>query len=110
MALVTQLAASGPPHPVLAYLAEAQQRGLIGLWSNLCKGRLPLRCTKQWYFATFCATEAKAFTDGNYAALGADARDTRATSTDTQPQPCPDPRTDLRPPARPRPDPLLDAS
>jgi len=73
MALVTQLAASGPPHPVLAYLAEAQQRGLIGLWSNLCKGRLPLRCTKQWYFATFCATEAEAFTDGNYAALGADA-------------------------------------
>lgn len=36
--------------PVMRYLADAQSLGLRGLWSKLCAGQLPARCTKQWYF------------------------------------------------------------
>lgn len=32
---------------LLRYLANAQQRGLEGLWARLCAGELPARCTKQ---------------------------------------------------------------
>lgn len=40
--------------PVMSYLADAQFKGLEGLWSKLCEGKLPERCSKQWYFETFC--------------------------------------------------------
>ena len=40
--------------PVMAYLANAQFLGLEGLWRKLNEGKLPARCTKQWYFETFC--------------------------------------------------------
>ena len=35
--------------PVMTYLANAQSRGLEGLWAKLCDGKLPPRCTKVWY-------------------------------------------------------------
>jgi hypothetical protein len=48
------------PCPVIHYLAQAQFPGLIGLWQKLCAGKLPARCDKQWFFATFCGVpEAK---------------------------------------------------
>ncbi|KAG8463889.1 hypothetical protein KFE25_000057 [Diacronema lutheri] len=39
---------------LLRYLASAQSLGLEGLWQKLCEGKLPPRCSKQWYFETFC--------------------------------------------------------
>lgn len=50
------------PDGVLGYLARAQRRGLEALWQKLCQGKLPARCTKAWYFETFCGVEdAKTF-------------------------------------------------
>jgi hypothetical protein len=28
--------------------------GLVGLWSKVCNKQLPERCSKEWYFTTFC--------------------------------------------------------
>jgi hypothetical protein len=47
--------------PVMRYLADAQFLGLKGLWGRLCAGALPARCTKRWFFETFCGTDAEAF-------------------------------------------------
>lgn len=47
--------------PVMCYLANAQSLGLIALWGKLCAGQLPARCTKQWYFETFCGIDATEF-------------------------------------------------
>jgi hypothetical protein len=47
--------------PVMRYLADAQFLGLEGLWARLCAGALPARCTKQWYFETFCHIDADLF-------------------------------------------------
>mmetsp|Transcript_23604 Transcript_23604/g.79302 ORF Transcript_23604/g.79302 Transcript_23604/m.79302 type:complete len:1055 (-) Transcript_23604:26-3190(-) len=56
------------PCPVMHYLADAQFKGLEGLWRRLCAGELPARCTKTWYAETFCgkepgSEEARAFED-----------------------------------------------
>lgn len=40
--------------PIMNYLSHCQTSGLVGLWQRLCAGELPARCTKQWYFDTFC--------------------------------------------------------
>jgi hypothetical protein len=40
--------------PVMRYLADAQSLGLVGLWQRLCAGQLPARCSKAWFFETFC--------------------------------------------------------
>ena len=47
--------------PVMSYLADAQFLGLEGLWQKLCVGQLPPRCTKQWYFETFCGVSKAEF-------------------------------------------------
>lgn len=47
--------------PVMRYLAEAQFLGLQGLWQQLCARTLPPRCTKQWFFETFCGVGAAEF-------------------------------------------------
>ncbi|KAG8462470.1 hypothetical protein KFE25_010295 [Diacronema lutheri] len=57
----------------MSYLAAAQYFGLEGLWQKLCAGKLPERCSKQWYFATFCSMDADAFEEGAYDELGASA-------------------------------------
>lgn len=57
---------------VLRYLASAQFLGLEGLWQKLCAGKLPPRCTKQWYFETFCGVDEVAFAESGYECLGAD--------------------------------------
>jgi len=44
--------------PVMRYLANAQFLGLEGLWQKLCAGLLPARCTRLWYFETFCGVTA----------------------------------------------------
>ncbi|KAG8462600.1 hypothetical protein KFE25_010425 [Diacronema lutheri] len=59
--------------PVLRYLAAAQFLGLEGLWQKLCAGKLPERCTKQWYFATFCDQGASAFEKSRFDELDAAA-------------------------------------
>jgi hypothetical protein len=46
---------------VLRYLADAQFLGLEGLWQKLCEGKLPARCSKEWYCETFCAMDGAAF-------------------------------------------------
>ncbi|KAG8466168.1 hypothetical protein KFE25_001924 [Diacronema lutheri] len=56
---------------LLRYLADAQFLGLEGLWIKLCEGKLPPRCTKQWYFETFCGVSAAEFARLGYAHLDA---------------------------------------
>ena len=58
--------------PVMTYLADAQFLGLEGLWQKLCDGKLPARCTKQWYFETFCGVGADDFAQRGYASLHKD--------------------------------------
>lgn len=43
-------------HPLMKYLYDAQTLGLVGLWGKVCRQLLPARCTKEWYFTTFCGT------------------------------------------------------
>mmetsp|Transcript_81698 Transcript_81698/g.239846 ORF Transcript_81698/g.239846 Transcript_81698/m.239846 type:complete len:370 (+) Transcript_81698:111-1220(+) len=54
------------PCPIMRYLHHAQVLGLVGLWKRLCEGDLPARCTKQWYFESFCAIDARRFEVENY--------------------------------------------
>lgn len=58
--------------PVMAYLASAQSLGLEGLWIRLCEGQLPSRCTKAWFFATFCGEDAAQFEANHREELGRD--------------------------------------
>ena len=48
-------------HPVMHYLSEAQDGGLIALWGRVCRKELPPRCTKEWYFTTFCGASPEDF-------------------------------------------------
>ena len=36
-------------------------RMCAGLWRELCDGKLPGRCSKQWYFETFCGVPKEEF-------------------------------------------------
>lgn len=56
----------------MRYLADAQFLGLRGLWVRLCAGGLPERCSKLWYFTTFCGVDAATFVRLGLDALGAD--------------------------------------
>jgi len=60
--------------PVMTYLADAQFLGLTGLWQKLCAGLLPARCTKQWYFETFCNIPREDFERRNLDELGPDTQ------------------------------------
>ncbi|KAJ1618479.1 hypothetical protein T492DRAFT_453841 [Pavlovales sp. CCMP2436] len=55
--------------PVMRYLADAQFFGLVGLWNKLCAGQLPARCSKQWFFETFCGEGADTFASRGREAL-----------------------------------------
>jgi hypothetical protein len=55
--------------PVMRYLADAQFLGLAGLWQKLCAGKLPPRCTKQWFFETFCGEDESQYESRGRAAL-----------------------------------------
>ena len=57
-------------NPLLRYLASAQFLGLEGLWRKLCEGKLPARCSKQWYFETFCGVSEAQFARGRFDELG----------------------------------------
>jgi len=59
--------------PVPRYLARAQDKGLLALWRKLCAGELPSRCTKEWFFQTFCGVDALTFRTKGLEALDADA-------------------------------------
>ena len=59
--------------PVMRYLADAQFLGLAGLWKRLCAGALPARCTKLWYFETFCGADAETFARRHFDELDASA-------------------------------------
>ncbi|KAG8457273.1 hypothetical protein KFE25_011947 [Diacronema lutheri] len=59
--------------PLLVYLANAQFLGLAGLWGKVCSCSLPPRCSKRWYFETFCGVPAVEFE-----ARGLDALDETA--------------------------------
>mmetsp|Transcript_4299 Transcript_4299/g.12114 ORF Transcript_4299/g.12114 Transcript_4299/m.12114 type:complete len:367 (-) Transcript_4299:356-1456(-) len=48
-------------HPVMHYLSNAQDGGLIALWTRVCRKQLPARCTKEWYFTTFCGATPEEF-------------------------------------------------
>ncbi|KAJ1636927.1 hypothetical protein T492DRAFT_860811 [Pavlovales sp. CCMP2436] len=43
--------------------------GLVGLWKKLCAGQLPARCSKQWFFETFCGEDAATFASRSRDAL-----------------------------------------
>jgi len=50
--------------PAMEYLNDAQRMGLIGLWQNVCKGGImPARCTKEWFFTTFCGVDAATYAE-----------------------------------------------
>ena len=53
-------------------MAQAQFLGLEGLWKKLVEGKLPARCTKQWYFETFCGVSAAEFENRGLSGLGAE--------------------------------------
>lgn len=57
----------------MKYLADAQSRGLEGLWQKLCDGLLPARCSKQWFFETFCGIDRQAFDEAHYELLDGSA-------------------------------------
>lgn len=57
----------------MRYLADAQFLGLQGLWRKLCDGHLPTRCTKQWFFETFCGVDENAFVAARFDHLPANA-------------------------------------
>jgi len=46
---------------IMSYLYNAQTRGLIGLWSKVCRGSLPSRCNKRWFFTSFCGVTGAEF-------------------------------------------------
>ena len=50
----------------------SQELGLIGLWKRICSndGSMPPRCSKQWYFSTFCAVDDATFEARRYGELG----------------------------------------
>jgi hypothetical protein len=49
-------------HVLIRYLSEAQSKSLIALWKKVCVGGiLPKRCSKQWFFATFCGIPERQF-------------------------------------------------
>jgi hypothetical protein len=101
MSLAQESALMNPQCPVLAYLYNSQKMGLVGLWRNVCHssdrrvrhtGRaasssasdsatgpalasecvLPARCTKQWFFTTFCGFTPQEFEDRGFDAMGTD--------------------------------------
>ena len=57
----------------MRYLASAQFLGLVGLWQKLCAGLLPARCSKEWYFATFCGVPESKFDPVTHGSLTGDA-------------------------------------
>ena len=57
----------------MRYLADAQFLGLVGLWQKLCAKQLPERCTKAWFFETFCGVSSVEFEQRNLAQLDASA-------------------------------------
>ena len=75
MQLAKDFAAREPKNVIMEYLVNAQELGLCGLWKTLCAGRLPERCSKQWYFETFCGVDAETFAAKRafYEGLGPDA-------------------------------------
>jgi hypothetical protein len=72
MHLARSFALRMPDNAVLAYLSRAQSLGLVGLWAKVCAGELPSRCTKQWFFATFCGVGAAEFEAQALCTLGAE--------------------------------------
>jgi hypothetical protein len=56
--------------PVISYVANAQFHGLVGLWQRLNAGELPARCTRKWFFETFCSVSKD-----EYEATGLDCLD-----------------------------------
>lgn len=58
--------------PILSYLADAQFLGLQGLWTKVCRGQLPARCDRLWFFQTFCGIDEEAFEKKGLSKLQAD--------------------------------------
>jgi len=54
MTLAKEFADAHKGNVVMDYLYKAQKLGLVGLWGAVCAKKLPPRCTKMWYFTTFC--------------------------------------------------------
>lgn len=55
---------------IMRYLANAQFLGLEGLWHKLCEGKLPVRCSKEWFFDTFCGINSEEFNERRLYLLG----------------------------------------
>lgn len=70
----------------MSYLADAQFQGLESLWQRLCAGDLPARCTKEWYFETFCGVSRADFAARKLHRLGSQT-DIKA-HLDGQVKPC----------------------
>ena len=61
MALANRFAAEHHS-PMMNYLRDCQQLGLVDLWGKVCAGGvLPPRCDREWFFATFCGVGSAEF-------------------------------------------------
>lgn len=61
MSLAKEFADANQGNVVMDYLYNAQKLGLVGLWQSVCEKKLPARCTKLWYFTTFCGLTEKEY-------------------------------------------------
>jgi len=87
MSLASGFAVLCPEDDMMTYLRDAQVEGLVGLWERVCQSQehrekecesenrgmptpavvapsstLPSRCTKQWFYGTFCGVDADNYT------------------------------------------------
>lgn len=61
MTLAKEFADAHSGNVVMDYLYNAQKLGLVGLWQSVCQKKLPARCSKLWYFTTFCGLTEKEY-------------------------------------------------
>jgi WD40 repeat protein len=60
MRIVRERASKNPHDPVMRYLRNATELGLLELWRNICRGLVQSR-DKRWFFLTFCGVSAAEF-------------------------------------------------
>jgi hypothetical protein len=60
------------PSPLINYLARAQYLGLVSLWAKVCASSgVPRRCSKEWFFSTFCGISRNEFVARGLSSLDA---------------------------------------
>jgi WD40 repeat protein/inosine-uridine nucleoside N-ribohydrolase len=71
MRIVRTFAGKNPYDPVMKYLKNASQLGLVSLWQRICRGQVPNR-DRRWFFLTFCGVSPAEFEQLRADELGED--------------------------------------